>query len=101
MRYRDIEPIWEVVLQMLFYASPVIYAITTVPESAQKWLALNPVAVILTQWRHWIIDPDAPGIREIHDGLLWTIFPVVLVLVVCVGGYRLFQRDTPRIAENL
>lgn len=101
VRYRDMRPIWDVVLQMGFYASPVIYAITTVPESAQKWLALNPIAVILTQWRHWIIDPDAPGIREIHDGLLWTVTPIAIVLVVCVGGYRLFQRDTPRIAENL
>ena len=101
VRYRDMRPIWDVVLQMGFYASPVIYAITTIPESAQRWVALNPVAVILTQWRHWIIDPDAPGIREIHDGVLWTILPVVLVIVVCVGGYRLFQRDTPRIAENL
>jgi ABC-2 type transport system permease protein len=101
VRYRDMRPIWEVILQMGFYATPVIYAITTIPESAQRWVALNPIAVIFTQWRHWIIDPSAPGIREIHDGAIWTLFPIVLVLVVCVAGFRLFQRDTPRIAENL
>ena len=30
VRYRDIEPIWDVVLQVLFYASPIFYTVDTV-----------------------------------------------------------------------
>src|SRR3954451_8306241 len=33
VRYRDVKPIWEVVVQVLFYASPVIYALETIPVS--------------------------------------------------------------------
>jgi len=32
VRYRDLEPIWEVLVQILFYASPVIYVATAVPD---------------------------------------------------------------------
>ena len=102
VRYRDMRPIWEVVLQMGFYASPVIYAITTVPESAQKWLRAEP--------RRGDPHPVAPLDHRSRragrsarstTGCCGRSSRVVLVLVVCVGGYRLFQRDTPRIAENL
>ena len=34
VRFRDIKPIWEVVLQLLFYATPVIYAIETIDVDA-------------------------------------------------------------------
>ncbi len=38
VRYRDIQPIWEVVSQALFYASPVLYVATMVPENFQRRL---------------------------------------------------------------
>src|SRR3954451_17521072 len=32
VRYRDVRPIWDVALQISFYASPILYPIETIPE---------------------------------------------------------------------
>jgi ABC-2 type transport system permease protein len=68
VRFRDFKPIWEVALQLLFYGSPVLYVITEVPDSVQEIAAMNPIAVVLTQWRHAVIDPDAPTIIDVIGG---------------------------------
>ena len=60
-RYRDISPIWDVVLQILFYASPVLYVLSMVPDDYERAFLANPIAVVLTQMRHAFIDPDAPS----------------------------------------
>ena len=36
VRFRDIGPIWDVVLQMLFYATPVLYVIGALPNSVER-----------------------------------------------------------------
>ena len=61
IRYRDVQPIWEVVTQMLFYASPVLYVATQVPDEFQRAYLANPIAAILTQVRHAVVDPTAPS----------------------------------------
>jgi ABC-2 type transport system permease protein len=101
VRFRDIEPIWEVGLQLLFYGSPVLYVITTVPESVRELAAMNPIAVVLTQMRHAIIDPDAPTAAAAVGGWEWLLVPVAIVAAVFAIGFWTFARETPRIAENL
>ena len=65
VRYRDMQPIWEVALQILFYGSPVIYVIDAVPDERRARSAMcNPIAVVLTQLRHAVIDQDAPTARH-------------------------------------
>ena len=44
VRYRDIQPIWDVISQILFYASPILYVTTMVPESYQQAYMVNPIA---------------------------------------------------------
>jgi ABC-2 type transport system permease protein len=101
VRFRDMEPIWEVALQLLFYGSPVIYVITTVPESFRELIMFNPIASILTQWRHAVIDQDAPTAGTAIGGLELIVVPVVIVLVLFALGWWVFTREAPRIAENL
>ena len=63
VRFRDMAPIWDVVGQMLFYASPILYVATIVPEEWQRSYLLNPLAAVLTQMRHAVLDPTAPTRR--------------------------------------
>ena len=47
VRFRDVQPIWEVVSQMLFYASPILYAIDDdARRDVQHLLMCNPLAAI-------------------------------------------------------
>jgi ABC-2 type transport system permease protein len=101
VRFRDMEPIWEVALQLLFYGSPVIYVITTVPGSVRELVMFNPIASILTQWRHAVIDQDAPTAGTAIGGIELLIVPVVFVLAIFALGWWVFTREAPRIAENL
>jgi ABC-2 type transport system permease protein len=103
VRYRDVKPIWEVVLQALFYATPVIYAVETIGVSAQvrELLMLNPVAAILEQFRHAVIDPGAPTAAEAAGGAAALLVPLGILVAVLALGYRVFDRAAPRIAEEL
>jgi ABC-2 type transport system permease protein len=103
VRFRDVKPIWEVVLQLLFYATPVIYAIETIPldESIREALMLNPVAAILEQFRHAVIDPGAPSAAAAAGGAPWLLVPIAIVTAAAVLGWIVFQRAAPRIAEEL
>jgi ABC-2 type transport system permease protein len=101
VRYRDMEPIWEVTLQLLFYASPVLYVITFVPEDFRKLAASNPIATILTQMRHALIDESAPTAPTVLGGWVELMIPIAIVAAIFAVGFWIFFRETPRIAENL
>jgi ABC-2 type transport system permease protein len=103
VRYRDVKPIWEVALQLLFYATPVIYAIETIDaaEWIKRLIMLNPLAAILQQFRHAVIDPAAPSAAEAAGGEAWLLVPVGLVVAAVTLGWIVFQRAAPRIAEEL
>ena len=101
VRFRDVEPIWEVALQLLFYGTPIIYVIDRVPESVRELVMFNPIASILTQWRHAVIDQDAPTAGTAIGGIELLAVPVLISVTVLVLGWWVFMRETPRIAENL
>jgi ABC-2 type transport system permease protein len=101
VRYRDVQPIWDVIVQALFYASPVLYVATMVPEDFQRAYLANPIAAVLTEMRHAIVDPSARHVWESIGGAERLLVPVGIVLGVFVLGLLVFRREAPRIAENL
>jgi ABC-2 type transport system permease protein len=101
VRYRDILPIWEVALQILFYASPVIYVTDTYPPSIRQEALCNPIAAILAQARHALIDPNAPTAADVIGGAARLLIPLAVVAFVFALGFWVFTREAPRIAEEL
>jgi ABC-2 type transport system permease protein len=101
VRYRDVQPIWEVVTQMLFYASPILYVSTLVPETYQQVYLCNPLAAVLTEMRHAVVDPSAPHVSDAIGGAEHLLVPLGIVLGIFVLGAWVFGREAPRIAENL
>jgi ABC-2 type transport system permease protein len=101
-RYRDVQPIWEVVVQIIFYGSPILYAIEVVPdETFRQLIMLSPIASILEAWRHAIIDPTAPTAAQAIGGAELLVVPVGIVVGVFVVGLWVFARQAPRLAEEL
>jgi ABC-2 type transport system permease protein len=101
VRYRDVQPIWEVVSQALFYASPVLYVATMVPDDFQRAYLANPIATVLTQMRHAVIDPTARPVWEMIGDPVRLLVPLGIVAVAFLLGWWAFNRAAPRIAENL
>ncbi len=102
VRYRDIRPVWEVVLQILFYATPIFYTIDAVNnQTIERIMLINPLAVILQQFRHSVIDPSHPSAVTAAGGWLFILPSVVVMVVLCTWSYYYFNREAPLIAEDL
>ncbi len=106
VHFRDIQPIWEVVSQILFYASPVIISIETMQAEARARTLLhiymlNPLAVILSSSAmrcHATLTPSAgAGARQL-GGLLG---PARDRRGDLRRRLRVFNRAAAKIAENL
>jgi ABC-2 type transport system permease protein len=101
VRFRDMDPIWEVVLQLGFWGSPIIYAIGSVPSAWQGILSCNPVASVLNEMRYALVDPNAPNAAACIGGAWKLVIPASITIGVFVLGLWVFNREAPRIAENL
>lgn len=108
VKFRDIGPIWEVVLQAGMYATPVIYSLTfflqrdnALAPVIAKVMMLNPLAQIIQDLRHFIVYDGALRGWDLY-GVSWIgVMPYLLPLVVLVVGSAIFQKEAKRFAEIL
>jgi ABC-2 type transport system permease protein len=100
-RFRDTAIIWSVAATTLFYATPVLYPPEIVPSALQDIIQINPLAPIFELGRMWIIDPTAPSPTEIAGGAAGLLPAMALYVLICVLAAWLFNREAPRIAEQL
>jgi ABC-2 type transport system permease protein len=106
VRYRDVEPIWDVVLQALFYAAPIFYTIDLVREKTKAdWIPdaimFNPFAAVLQQARHSLIDPSHQGPLSAFTSPWLILVPIGITIAAVVIGFVVFSRLAPHIAEEL
>ncbi len=109
VRYRDVRPIWEVVLQMTFYASGIFIAIIGLAPitvfgysiDLAHVLMANPFAAILEQARHVFIDHSYPTAASAIGGSTLLLIPIGIGVAAVVGGFVIFDRQAPRVAELL
>ena len=102
VRLRDVGPIWEVVMQVIFYGTPIIYVLELVHVRVlQQVMMMNPLGSILEQVRHSVIDPRAPSAAQAIGGAEWLLIPAGIVVGLFALGYWVFSREAPRIAEDL
>lgn len=102
VKVRDLAPIWEVFSQLLFWASPIIYAATYPSnETLRKMLACSPISATFSSLRHWVIDPAAPGAAGVLGGRVYLLIPIGVAAVITIAGLWVFARVSPHVAEDL
>jgi ABC-2 type transport system permease protein len=107
VRFRDIQPIWEVVSQVLWYGSPILYTVQTASKhhlfglSFARILVINPIGAILTQARKALLQPSAPSAARAIGGEARLLIPFAIVFGMFALGLWYFNREAPRISENL
>jgi ABC-2 type transport system permease protein len=106
VRFRDIEPIWNVIAQVLFYTSGVFFTVDAIAQQKHGQLLVdllfcNPFAAILATARHFLVDPswEAPWQAVSSDWLL--LVPAGLIVGAVVFGFLLFRAQAPKVAEDL
>jgi ABC-2 type transport system permease protein len=104
VRFRDVGQLWELVVQLLFYATPIIYPLGLLPPWARTVSMLNPFTQV-TQDIRALIMPDAPtgSILTAPDvlGPYGRVFPILIAFGLLAGGIALFRRDEPWFAERV
>jgi lipopolysaccharide transport system permease protein len=84
--YRDVRLVIPSMLQLIFYASPVMYATSVVPERWQALYHLNPL-IGLFQGLRWTLVAGAPPPRALD--LAWS---AGLAVILLGGGLMVFSR---------
>lgn len=101
VRLRDVSYIWEVVLQAGFYATPIIYPLTLLPQYAQEVLLLSPVAQVIQDVRYALVTPETVVPREVYDNVALLFVPLVIVLGTGVIAVVYFKRRARTFAEEV
>lgn len=104
VKFRDVQYIWEVLMQAGFYATPILYPLTTnfVPARAAKYMLLNPMAQIIQDARHVLVTPQSPVIADFWGGDKWIwLIPLSLVLIAAVLGGAYFRSRSKYFAEEV
>lgn len=102
VRFRDVAIIWVVIAQVLFYSTPILYSVDFKGEEFERLMMINPLAVIFEQARVWILaEPKAPSAVDAAHGWLGLIPAALIFAAICGFGIWVFNREAPRMAEDL
>ena len=94
VRFRDTQYLLKVILQFLFYLSPVFYSVGDVPARFQTLYHLNPLVFLIDAYRAVLIRGEFPhplsmlGLSLLSAALLYS-------------GYAVFRRASYRFVEEL
>ena len=89
--FRDVRSLLALGLQLWFYASPIIYPVTTVPEQLRPYYFLNPMAGVIEAYRDVLIYGRLPGTYLVPSALV--------AVVVFISGYWFFRRVEFQFAD--
>jgi ABC-2 type transport system permease protein len=98
--FRDLGHIWEILSLVLFYGSAVVFPLNRLNGSLLHIAGLNPIAQIIQDIRHCLIDVPRVDSMAILIGPL-VIVPILATVAIFVLGFIVFTRLTPRFAEAL
>lgn len=105
--FRDIGHIWDVVLQAMFYATPIIYPLSMVQKNPEfSWAAdimmLMPTTQTIMDIRHNLLSPEyVPTVWTVVDNKILCLVPYVLSALVLWLGIHIFRKYSAKFAEVL
>lgn len=91
--FRDLTHIWEILLQIMFYATPIIYPLSVVPLKYQKIAFLNPIAQIIQDIRNIFLGGQVVS-------PFWWLAPTATI-VLLVFGLIIFNKKSKYFAEEV
>ncbi|MFH0830453.1 MAG: ABC transporter permease [Parcubacteria group bacterium] len=94
VRLRDLASIWEILLQIGFWVTPIIYPVAMVPERFRSYIGINPMHRIIDEARRLLIELDTPRAVDLLITLAFSL------LVFC-AGYLVFRQREKHVAEEV
>ena len=75
---RDTTQITSLIIRVMLFLSPVFFPVKILPESIQPWLYLNPLAPVIEQTRHVILNGQWPDWSAVATSWLISILVAYL-----------------------
>ena len=91
---RDAEYIVNFIMQMVFYATPILYPMQMFPEWIQKFLRLNPMVTIIESYRNILYFQTAPNFKYLS-------FVFIGGIILLFIGFKIFYKLEKGFAEEL
>lgn len=102
VRFRDINYIWEVIMQAAFYLTPILYPLTLIEsEIFQKLILLNPMAQAIQDARYSLVTHETLTVHNIFNGGWYRLIPFIIVLFSLFIGVVYFKKESKHFAENI
>lgn len=92
VRFRDIGVALPVLLQVLMFASPIIYPLSVVPAAWREWYLLNPMAGIVSSFRDILLRQAAPDSHPLAVACAVTAIALPI-------AYLFFKRAEATMAD--
>lgn len=100
VRFRDLGHIWEIFLQAMFYATPILYPLSLVMSPLNKIIMISPLAQIIQDSRYLLITEETETSFAIL-GPKYFIIPYLLPFIILILGYVLFEKSAAKFAEEV
>lgn len=91
---RDLQHLIGVALQLLFYATPIVYNANTIPENFKWILNLNPMTYVINAYRDIFYNQVAPDVKSL-------LIVAGIMIAICIVGYMIFNKLQKGFAEEL
>jgi len=104
VKYRDVMSIWDVLIQALFYAVPIIYPISMVANTstlAAKVILLNPIAQAIQDVRNNLITTESITTWEYLENPVLAFVPIIIVAVVLICAAFYFRKRSKYFPEEV
>lgn len=104
VKFRDIDYIWDVLTQALFYGSAIMFPLNQVvsfSHNAAVLLSLSPITQAIQDARHWGITTTANNTLAITDNVYVLLAPFIVTVLTFIFGAWYFRRKSPYFAEEV
>lgn len=104
VKYRDITSIWDVCIQALFYAVPIIYPVSMVASSsvlAARIILLNPIAQTIQDIRHNLITHETITTWNFIDNHFLQFLPILIIIIILISASFYFRKKSKTFAEDV
>lgn len=102
VKFRDINYIWEVLMQAAFYLTPILYPLSLITsDTFRKLLLMNPMAQAIQDARYSLVTQETLTIRSVFDGGWYMLVPFAIVIASLVIGILYFKKESKHFAENI
>ena len=92
--FRDLQHFIGVLLQLFFYATPIVYAVDVIPEKFRWILNFNPMTYIIEGYRDIFWGQTVPDIVTL-------LIVLGIGILLCITGYLVFNKLQKKFAEEL